>query len=566
MNRRKYLLSTLGLGTGLGIASHYNTNPVIASDINLTDEAINISEDITEQENPQLQIDFETFKINEINYYGANPQYTIEAQTVYNSSESGFETIGENLGLDENNNVQDITDDSHFISLELPNSLEEDNSFTIQIEFKFITTDNNIGPFTKTENIFFNVGDNWSEPNEEPGNLSTNDLEGEGTEENPYIIMNDQELQAIDSDLNANYELGQNIDASGTEKWNDGAGFTPIGGEFDGLIDGNEYSIKNLYINRPEGRDIGLVSVFDSTGRIKNINIINADITGERNVGIVLGENDNGTPLKNVHITGHVEGQVNVGGMVGFNNTGGRIEDSSSDCIVHGESNVGGLSGRNQSSITNSYSNGEVHGESNVGGIAGNCDDTIESSHSNCRVDGNEHVGGLVGDSNDGVIQNSYSTGKITGDKIVGGLAGRNRNSTTRNSYATGNVKGDESVGGLIGYNDEFRGGTIENSYSIGDVEGDESVGGLVGNNTGDIEESYWDKEKSTVVKNGDVLQEQPIGNGDGDVSNLNTEEMQGSSAEIEMNKFDFDDVWETVEGDYPVLQSIDTQVQLDNR
>ncbi|MGB2808355.1 MAG: hypothetical protein WBC22_11470 [Sedimentisphaerales bacterium] len=50
-----------------------------------------------------------------------------------------------------------------------------------------------------------------------------------GTEQDPYIITNVYELQQINSELDACYELANDIDASGIRYWNDKAIFIPIG-------------------------------------------------------------------------------------------------------------------------------------------------------------------------------------------------------------------------------------------------------------------------------------------------------------------------------------------------
>ncbi len=69
-----------------------------------------------------------------------------------------------------------------------------------------------------------------------------------------------EELQLIGNDpdypLDGNYILTQDIDASDTVNWNDGAGFNPIGAyepepAFTGVFNGQGYVVTDLYINRP---------------------------------------------------------------------------------------------------------------------------------------------------------------------------------------------------------------------------------------------------------------------------------------------------------------------------
>jgi hypothetical protein len=184
------------------------------------------------------------------------------------------------------------------------------------------------------------------------------------------------ELQAVQGNLSAHYVLSNNINASETETWNSGAGFTPLGNytdPFSGNFDGQGYTVDGLYINRPNTNVVGLFGSISTN--IKNIGVTNIDI----------------------------QGRNDVGGLVGYTK--------------------GGDSGAN---IMKSYSSGAVSGNESVGGLVGeNTNTTIEKSYTNSNVSGNEAVGGLVGEhiylSN---IMETYSTGSVTGNTNVGGLVG----------------------------------------------------------------------------------------------------------------------------------------------
>ena len=54
-------------------------------------------------------------------------------------------------------------------------------------------------------------------------------MTGSGAIEDPYIIYDVGDLQAMEDHLDAYYELANNVDASGTAGWNAGLGFMPIG-------------------------------------------------------------------------------------------------------------------------------------------------------------------------------------------------------------------------------------------------------------------------------------------------------------------------------------------------
>ncbi len=143
-----------------------------------------------------------------------------------------------------------------------------------------------------------------------PSQATTHGMEGSGTQTDPYIIMNVKDLQAMDQDLSAHYVLGRDIDATETEHWNDGAGFSPIGlksgGSFTGSFDGQGYSIKDLRINRPNGLYVGLFSTVKGLSdtkpsTISNVVLEQPEVTGSLFVGSVAGE-VYGATLTNVKI------------------------------------------------------------------------------------------------------------------------------------------------------------------------------------------------------------------------------------------------------------------------
>jgi hypothetical protein len=337
-------------------------------------------------------------------------------------------------------------------------------------------------------------------------------------------------------------------------------GFDPVGtydveqanSEFTGSFDGQNHKISNLSINGLNDNDVGLFGAIGAGGEVKNVGVINVNITGEKEVGGLVGRND-GT-VSNSYSTGNVTGNTRVGGLVGYNDNKGNISNSYSTGNVTGKWAVGGLVGENDNgAVSNLYSTGNVTGYSDVGGLVGdNYNGNISNSYSTGNVTGElSDVGGLVGDNYKGNISNSYSTGNVTGEKDnVGGLVGYNRVSTVSNSYSTGNVTGekDNVGGGLVGRNYK---GNISNSYSTGNVTGVEEVGGLVGyNRMSTVSNSYWNSDSTITEGSTDVSTDNTkLG------LPLTTSQMQGSSASSSMIGFDFKDTWSTVEGDYPELQ-----------
>ena len=140
-----------------------------------------------------------------------------------------------------------------------------------------------------------------------------------------------------------------------------------------------------------------------ATGTIKDITLDSVDITGNNQVGGLVGYNYQGTIDNNIAI-GSVDGNEDIGGLVGYNFQG---------------------------TIDDSIANGSVVGNNNnAGGLVGLNDGTIENSTANGSVDSNDNVGGLVGYNEDGTIENSTANGSVVGDNIVGGLVGYNDSGT----------------------------------------------------------------------------------------------------------------------------------------
>jgi len=316
------------------------------------------------------------------------------------------------------------------------------------------------------------------------------------------------DLQAVSNSLTANHVLMTNLDhnTDGYEELagptaNGGKGWLPIGaGEFpafQGLLDGQGYEIRDLFIDRPDQDGVGLFEQVNWPGIVRNVGVVNATVTGGSYVGGLAG--GNWGAVLNSHFSGNVTGDELVGGLVGgvgfeFDGT---VSNSYSAGSVTGNLCVGGLVGGSEGTVSNSYSTASVTGDRWVGGLVGytwaeHRIATVSNSHATGNVIGNWWIGGLVG-GNWGNVSNSYSTASVTGSLCVGGLAGQNSR-TVSNSYAIGSVTGDEQVGGLLGRNDE---GLVSNSYSTGNITGNWLIGGLVGVDTGTVTNCLWDVETS---------------------------------------------------------------------
>ena len=316
------------------------------------------------------------------------------------------------------------------------------------------------------------------------------------------------DLDAVRDNLHGHHILMNHLDATtagyidlASPTANQGKGWQPIGGfgtqqsnadhgllGFEGTFDGQGYEICALFINRPDEAGVGLFLGVGQEGVIKDIGVVNATLTGNTCVGILVGWN-RGT-VHDSDSTGNVTGNHTVGGLVGLNE--GPVSNSYSSANVTAYFGVGGLVGWNLGNVSNSHSTGSVTGNYNVGGLVGYNFETVSSCYCSVDVTGTAGVGGLVGTG--GTVSNSYSIGSVTGNESVGGLVGGGA-SNVSNSYSTGRVTGNYTVGGLVG---DIFGGTVSDSYSTAIVTGNSSVGGLVGKNEiSTVSNSFWDIETS---------------------------------------------------------------------
>lgn len=299
---------------------------------------------------------------------------------------------------------------------------------------------------------------------------------GSGTEADPYRIASLANLHWITlnpGQWDRHYLQTADIDAAETAHWAGGAGWLPIGNAFTGVYDGAGHTITQLHINRPGVNDIGLFSRIGTAGRVENLTLLDAAVTGGSYVVGILAGLSSGT-IRNAAASGTVAGGYRVGGLVGENNPG-LVEDSHADVAVNAaDGRIGGLVGFN------------VQG-------------TVRRCHAVGAVSGGWYVGGLVGRNLGGFVQDSYATGAVSGSSVVGGLVGDTEGGAITSGYATGSAAGGSSVGGLVGYSWQT---TITNTFAIGGVTGSGwGVGGLVGYRVGgQVTQSYWNLETSGQV------------------------------------------------------------------
>ena len=204
-------------------------------------------------------------------------------------------------------------------------------------------------------------------------------------------------------------------------------------GNFKGSLDGDNFEIRNLYINS-QAQKVGLFSGFSGIGSAKNLHLrrirINKreDSSQNSRIGALAGEVDSDQSdviqVDNCSVTGKItslDPDGSAGGLVGFikGGVGSIIANSWAHISIQGRDSTGGLLGVCGSgcSIVNSWTKGEVDRHSGtVGGLVGFMDLSadIQNSYSHANVSGQGRIGGLVGDMGTSEIYNSYSTGTVT--------------------------------------------------------------------------------------------------------------------------------------------------------
>lgn len=226
--------------------------------------------------------------------------------------------------------------------------------------------------------------------------LADADRDPDGT----YVVTDAHELQAMAANLSANYRLGNDIDASFTALWNDGAGFEPIGEPGDGFVgtlDGDGHTVHRLTIDRSSESAVGLFGFVWAGAELSNLTLSGVNVSGDTFVGGLVGQNQ--ANLERTAVSGTVSCSSDyAGGLVGDNS--GNVTESYALASVTGPDRVGGVAGRDSLGITRSFAAGRVSATDTSG----------------------TNSGGLIGENNAGSPQDSYWDTVATGQVDAIGL------------------------------------------------------------------------------------------------------------------------------------------------
>ena len=239
---------------------------------------------------------------------------------------------------------------------------------------------------------------------------------GYGTESEPYVIVNAEQLQrmanALVSDKFVYFQLGADIDMSGIENW------TPLNSidPYNKFIsfDGNNHVIKNFSCSgKSYSSFFGVLN-----GECKNVGFVNANVSGTNATGIIGGYIGDGNAderhvgyVENCYVTGTVtstnDATAGLFGKVGAEKNGVKnvvVNCYSTADVMAQSGDAGGLIGVGPIEITNSYCTGSVSSATGaVGGIVGSLNN--KGVVTNCigwnkEFMGSKNIAGVIGWSN----------------------------------------------------------------------------------------------------------------------------------------------------------------------
>ena len=244
-------------------------------------------------------------------------------------------------------------------------------------------------------------------------------IPGEGTQESPYLISNDNArvvLRNIREFSWEHYRLTEDVDLAAIQ-------FSgPVFPHFSGTFDGAGHAICNLTLSGYH--DLGLFGIVESNAVIMDLAVVEADVQGTGDqIGILAGVNEG--HIIRCSSTGSVlAGPLkHIGGLVGRNY--GDIAQCFSDCTISGEGlAVGGLVGRNDGTISDCYCGGIVEGAQKMGGFVGFNIVSVANSYSTAHLaSGGSRARGFAGDD-EGQILNCFwdveTSGKSASNAGVG--------------------------------------------------------------------------------------------------------------------------------------------------
>ena len=374
---------------------------------------------------------------------------------------------------------------------------------------------------------------------ENPWDGSTKEsfADGNGTENQPYLISNAAELVYFAKLVNEGntfegkyVELTANINLNNIEFTPIGVGNTGGGDEnsyitsskyFDGTFDGKGYIISNININRTDIRGVGLFGVLGENANIKNVEIFSGNIVAKAAVAGIAGYGKGtiSNCINRANVTAIDDPEVANSGQLAGGIVGSASNIKISDCKNYGNITgkndsalrsrgkcIGGIVGQiraiTESYVINSYNYGVVTSYyQQAAGIvaAAHADEGVSLKIEKCENKGKVSaiypekefadnvaigfVGGIVGwtDTTKVYINECKNSGVINSGRTgAGGIVGHlDGGSEVNNSTNSGTISSaSQCAGGIVG---EITSSKIQNCINTGAITGEIANGGIVG-------------------------------------------------------------------------------------
>ena len=238
------------------------------------------------------------------------------------------------------------------------------------------------------------------------GEIAANYAEGEGTQQNPYLIETPEQLAYLAQQVNGGetyegtyFEITKSMSLE-NNKW------TPIGLgpnteaalvnwtmniKFKGNIDGKNHVITNLKIEELDTWGVGLFGILDEGGSIKNIQVISGEVNGQTFVGGIVGASK-----------GTIEGCINKATITAIDKTN----------VGNTGEEAGGITGCTFGNMKDCKNYGKV---------------TTRNTYGKTRR--GKYAGGITGTTGtDLVIENCENYGEVTAEyQQAGGITGRSK-------------------------------------------------------------------------------------------------------------------------------------------
>ena len=362
---------------------------------------------------------------------------------------------------------------------------------------------------------------------------------GDGTEQDPFLISDWQQLRAIDGHLGAWFKLENDLNpadgvyTTGTNSYTDvhatSAGWAPIGtraNPFMGHFDGNGKTIRGYWVNVTDpGEQAGLFGSIKE-GTVKNLNLVihPNGVKYTRTSGVVNGGRAGGLAgemfvilgdalLEDISVSGGpVWGYSSSGGIVGALTMTrtiirGKFSNSSEVTGVNAEAGgiVGNFGGTAEPAAGGTVleNSGPVNGTTYAGGIFGFMVNPLvqmvfdgQADVTKVQIKNTGNVKSIAGSglatgfggvfgymlASPSIIQNYVNTVDVEvahGQSYAGGIVGWFYAGTIQQCYNTGTISANSVVGGIVGRM-SLSSSVVKGVYNLGTIKGNES-GGLVG-------------------------------------------------------------------------------------